>query len=153
MRFTNEQASDQYKQSIAELITKYGGATNIPVDEWREISELARLHQTINALDGKVTRRLLSQYMFAPGTIAKVDPSLLEEDMTKQTRAGKHKVIYDWLDANSGASVTTQDFADIAELSYPTALKFIETNPQYFRKVKRGQYEIRNPQAEREESQ
>lgn len=153
MRITNEQASDQYRTAVQALITKYGGATYVPQDEWREVSELTRLHQTINALDGKVTRRLLSQYMFAPATIEKVSPQLLEEELAKQTRSDKHKTIYEWLDANAGETITTQDFADIAELSYPTTLKFIETNPQYFRKIKRGQYEIRNPKAEREESE
>lgn len=153
MTFTNEQASEQYRQSIQALITKYGGATFVPQDEWREVSELTRLHQTVNTLQGKVTRRLLSQYMFAPATIEKLNPEILEEDLGKQTRADKHKNIYEWLDANAGDTITTQEFADIAELSYPTTLKFIETNPQYFRKLKRGHYEIRNPKAEREESE
>jgi hypothetical protein len=151
MTLTNEQAAEQYKQAIQDLINKHGGATNVPADEWREVAELTRLYQTINTLEGKVTRRLLSQYMFSPGTIAKVDPSLLEEDISKQSRSDKHKSIYEWLDANTGSTIATQEFADISELSYPTALKFIENNPQYFRKLKRGQYEIRNPKADREE--
>lgn len=153
MRLTDEQASQEYQKAIEALIDKYGLATNVPVDEWREVSEILRLRHTINALGGEITPRQLSQYMFSPATIAKVNPSFAESEDKPNTRKGKMQNVYSWLDKNPGQTITTQQFAEIASLSYPTVLKFIDTNPQYFRKIKRGQYEVRNPKEERQEAE
>lgn len=149
MRTTDEQATAQYKTTINSLIAKYGNAYLIPRDEWNEASETLRLQQTINAHGGKVTRQLLSQYMFPESIIRKVDPDF-EGIEPKVKRSDKYESVYKWLDANPSIEITTQEFCDVTEMSYPTTLKFIENNPQYFRKLKRGVYEIRNPKAERE---
>lgn len=149
MRITDEQATAQYKTTINSLIAKYGNAYHIPRDEWNEASETLRLQQTINAFGGKVSRQLLGQYMFPESIIRKVDPDF-EGIEPKVKRADKYDTVYKWLDANPSIEITTQEFCDVTEMSYPTTLKFIENNPQYFRKLKRGVYEIRNPKAERE---
>lgn len=149
MRTTDEQATAEYKTTINRLVAKYGNSYLVPRDEWNEASETLRLHQTINVHQGKVTRQLLSQYMFPEYIIRKVDPDF-EGFEPKVKRADKYDTVYKWLDENANAQVTTQEFCDVTEMSYPTTLKFIENNPHYFRKVKRGVYEIRNPKADRE---
>jgi hypothetical protein len=149
MRFTDEQANTEYKTTINALIAKYGTSTRVPRDEWNEASETLRLRQTINANGGKVTRHLLSQMMFPESIIRKVNPDF-DGFEPKVKRANKYDSVYKWLDENPGAQVTTQELCDVSEMSYPTTLKFIDNNPQYFRKVKRGTYEVRNPKAERE---
>ena len=149
MRFSDEEANNEYKTTISALIAKYGTSTRVPRDEWNEATETLRLRQTINAHEGKVTRQLLSQYMFPEFIVRKVDPDF-EGFEPKVKRSDKYDIVYKWLDENPGKQLTTQELCEITEMSYPTTLKFIDNNPHYFRKIKRGQYEVRNPQAERE---
>lgn len=144
-----EHANQTYKQRMAELAEQYGGYTNVPSELQREASEELRLHAIIHKYGGKVNRQILSQYMIPERIITKVNPDF-EGFEPKVKRADKYDAVYKWLDANPGATVTTQELADISEMSYPTTLKFIENNPHYFRKVKRGTYEVRDPKAERE---
>lgn len=148
MEISLTSAESQYKQNIAELASKYGGHSQIPSDKLREVSETLRLHHILHKYQGKVTKQILSQYMIPESIIEKVNPDF-EGFEPKVKRADKYDAVYKWLDANSGTTIATQEFADIAELSYPTTLKFIDNNPQYFRKVKRGKYEVRNPHEER----
>lgn len=148
MRITDEQAIAHYKTTISTLVAKYGNSYLVPRDEWNEASETLRLQQTINAFQGKVTQQLLGQYMFPESIIRKVNPDF-EGFEPKVKRAEKYDVVYKWLDENPGAEITTQELSAVIEMSYPTTLKFIENNPQYFRKVKRGTYEIRDPKSER----
>lgn len=149
MRLSTTEADRQYKDTLNRLFQEHGSWNAIPRELWREASEINRLHHTINAHDGKVTPQILSQYMFSESTIAKVNPDFSGFE-PKQKRSDKYLKAQEWLDANPGATVTTAEFAEISELSYTTVLKFIENNPQYFRKVKRGAYQIRDPKAERE---
>lgn len=149
MRLSTTQADQQYKETLNQLLQSYGSWNAIPRDLWREASEINRLHHTINVYDGKISPQILSQYMFSESIIAKVNPDFSGFE-PKQKRSDKYVKAQDWLDANPGATITTAEFADIAELSYTTVLKYIENNPHYFRKVKRGTYEIRDPKAERE---
>ena len=148
MKLTDIEANEQYKETINSLLTTYKTATNIPRDLWNEASETLRLHQTVNALDGRITRQILSQYMFPEVIIRKVDPDFSGFE-PKVRRSEKYKAVYEWLDSNPGAVITTNQLCEVTEMSYPTTLKFIENNPQYFRKIKRGEYEVRNPEAER----
>ncbi len=145
-----EQAEQDYRTAIRHLIEKHGNASRIPTDEWREVSETLRLHLTVSKYEGKVTPELLSRYMFPASIIAKVDPEF-EGVEPKVKRADKYDGIYKWLDENAEVTVTPNYLVEISELSYPTILKFIENNPQYFRKVKRGTYIVRNPKEERKE--
>lgn len=145
---TLETAENEYRTAIQNLIAKYGNATNIPSDEMREPSEILRLHYTIQKYEGKVNAETLSRYMFPPSIIAKVNPEF-EGLEPKVKRVDKYDEIYKWLDENSEATVTPQYLTELSEMSYPTILKFIESNPQYFKKIKKGLYQIRNPKLER----
>ena len=149
MRLTTAEANEQYKTAIERLHKEHGSWGGIPRDLWREASEIMRLHHTINVFEGKISPQILSQYMFSESIISKVNPDFSGFE-PKQKRSEKYATAYEWLDKNAGSTVTTNDFAEVAEVSYPTALKFIENNPQYFRKIKRGQYQVRDPKAERE---
>ena len=142
-------ANAQYKATITRLIAEHGNSYAVPRDEWNEASETLRLHLTIHQMNGKVTKQLLSQYMFPPSIIAKVNPDF-DGFEPKVKRSSKYNAVYQWLDENSGVEVTTQDLCTVTEMSYPTTLKFIENNPQYFSKIKRGVYKVRDPKAERE---
>lgn len=149
MTISYEQANSNYKEQLNHLLNTYGSWNAIPTESLREASETLRLHAIIESQGGKVTRQILSQYMIPESIITKVNPDF-EGFEPKVKRAEKYDSVYKWLDDNPGVEVTTQDLCDITDMSYPTTLKFIENNPHYFRKVKRGLYEVRNPKVERE---
>lgn len=68
---------------------------------------------------------------------------------TPVKRVEKYQSIIDWTQEHLYEQVTPQDIMDIGDISYPTALKFIGDRPDIFRKIKRGLYELRDPQADR----
>ena len=149
MTISYEQANINYKEQLNKLREIHGSWKAIPVENLREASETLRLHAIIHSQGGRVTRQILSQYMIPESIIAKVNPDF-EGFEPKVKRSEKYDTVYKWLDENPGEQITTQGLCDVTDMSYPTTLKFIENNPQYFRKVKRGVYEVRNPRADRE---
>ncbi len=67
-------------------------------------------------------------------------------------RVEKYQTIIDWTQEHLFEHITPQQVMDIGNISYPTALKFIGDRPDIFRKMKRGLYELRDPQADRKAS-
>ena len=74
---TIENAENEYRTAIQNLIAKYGNATNIPPEEMREPSEIIRLRYTMQKYEGKVTAETLSKYMFHRALSQKSIPSLM----------------------------------------------------------------------------
>jgi hypothetical protein len=64
-------------------------------------------------------------------------------------RVEKYQSIIDWTQEHLFEQVTPQQVMEVGDISYPTALKFIGDRPDIFRKIKRGLYELRDPQADR----
>jgi hypothetical protein len=64
-------------------------------------------------------------------------------------RVEKYQSIIDWTQEHLFEQVTPQQVMEVGDISYPTALKFIGERPDIFRKIKRGLYELRDPQADR----
>jgi hypothetical protein len=64
-------------------------------------------------------------------------------------RVEKYQSIIDWTQEHLYEQVTPQQIMEVGDISYPTALKFIGDRPDIFRKIKRGLYELRDPQADR----
>lgn len=64
-------------------------------------------------------------------------------------RTEKYQSIIDWAKDHLFEQVTPQQVMEVGDISYPTALKFIGDRPDIFRKIKRGLYELRDPQADR----
>lgn len=70
----------------------------------------------------------------------------------KKERVDKQEVLRAWVCERIGSSLTTQEIADGLEVSYPTAIKIIKDNTDYFIKVKRGLWSLRDGMAERGEA-
>lgn len=69
----------------------------------------------------------------------------------KERRADKYEKLVDWCKTNHLYQTTANEVAEVGEVSYPTALKFIKDRPDLFYKIKRGVYEVRNPEKIRAE--
>ena len=92
---------------------------------------------------------------YVPGSVRRAVPYSVIEAMlnsvgkTAVKRSEKYQSIVDWTQEHLYEEVTPQTIMDIGGISYPTALKFISDRPDIFRKIKRGVYELRDPQADR----
>ena len=69
------------------------------------------------------------------------------------TREDQYKDILNWCKNNLFAEVTLADLQQLSGLSAPTVRKFIESRMDMFRKLRRGVWEVRDPQADREADQ
>lgn len=69
----------------------------------------------------------------------------------RQKRTDKYESIKQWCLENHLVQVNVNQVAEIGGVSYPTALKFINDRPDLFYKIKRGVYEVRNPNMVKEE--
>lgn len=101
--------------------------------------------------------RILKTYGIGESTMAEVladwcDMTVTEEefiDTRVEKRADKYDSFIDWTKDKLFEQYTTEALVEVAEFSYPTVLKFIQDSP-YFRKIKKGLWEIRDPKTDRE---
>lgn len=85
-----------------------------------------------------------------------VAKTLIEEltgetpELEKRVRVDKSTQLREWALKNLGKEFGTTEIAKSLDCSYDTAIKSIKENPDYFVKVRRGYYGIRDGLAERE---
>lgn len=89
-----------------------------------------------------------------------VDPRWLAEQLASAHRSpdtirreDQYGDILRWCKQNLFEEVTLQHLQDLSGLSAPTVRKFIESRIDLFRKLRRGVWEVRDPQADREADQ
>lgn len=71
----------------------------------------------------------------------------------KQKRADKYQNLIDWCMENHLLQTDANKIAEVGEMSYATAIKFIKDRPDLFFRIKKGLYEVRNPKIFREEEE
>ena len=74
------------------------------------------------------------------------------EEMSKPTKKrskNKSADIFNYLKEKTGKEITVKQFTEECSISSPTAYKFINENVGWFKKVKRGVYEIVDGDEER----
>lgn len=67
----------------------------------------------------------------------------------KTKRTDKYSAIQAWCKENVFAQVSAKEVAELGDISYPTALKYITDHPDVFWKISRGTYEVRDPVEDR----
>lgn len=67
----------------------------------------------------------------------------------KRKRSSKSSSLTAYVQSNVGKEVTPKSVAEELGISLPTFYNFYNANRQYFKKIKRGIFEILDPQAER----
>lgn len=139
-----------YKEAVERLEQKF--AKDMPKELVHDRSEVLRAtYILLNNKDGINPVTLLRRYMIAEGIIKLVvgDGTVTEASERKVKYVDRYKAIIDWCKDHAYEQVTTYQIAEIGNVSYPSALKFINDRVDLFRKIKRGTYEIRDPKAER----
>lgn len=150
---TAMEIDEEFKKSFAVLAKKYGDKFSIPHREVTAISELARAKHVAlicNERNLGPLAKVLRDYGI-PDEIIEQVAGCIPEPERKQKRGDKHKVILDWCDANPGKETTVYEVAEIGGVSYATANQLVKDRIDYFKKVKKGLYIIRNPKLERTE--
>ena len=151
MKLNIELAQDEYKAEIGRLIEEFGGPSNIPDDDRRFASEKLRAAYCIHAnpevpipqifrtysIDNRVWHRFVSD-----ATDMKIE--------RRMTRADKVNGVIKWAADNVGKKIDLTEMMDVTGVAYSMAKKIVEDRPDVFWKIKRGQFEIRDPKADRE---
>jgi hypothetical protein len=91
------------------------------------------------------------RYGISPEMFKQLVGETIPEMQKRQKRTDKYETIKQWCLENHLVQVSVNAVAEIGNFSYPTALKFINDRPDLFYKVKRGVYEVRNPNIVKEE--
>lgn len=138
-----------YKHNYATLIMQYGGATYIPKDAVWALQEQLRAHYILTANPDGNAATTLRQYGVPIGIIEKVLGEAPTEHQRRQKRSDKYQTIIDWCLEHPLEQTSAEALAQIGDVSYPTALKFINDRIDLFRKIKRGVYEVRDVKTER----
>lgn len=142
-----------FKEQFAALVKKHKGYDNVPRSEINRISEIMRArHVALVCAERSLgpLPRVLRDYGVSDAVIADVAGEVPEVER-KQKRVDKYKTIFDWCCENTGKETTVYEIAEVGGISYSTANNLVKDRIDYFKKVKKGLYVIRNPQAERAE--
>jgi len=118
-----------------------------------DAGEKMRALWVMQSAEGKMSAaKAMSLYMVRPDIakeiLAEFD-KLDDGDNNQKKRRDKYSAIQEWCVENVGVQVGAKQLAEIGEISYPTALKYISDHPDVFWKVVRGVYEVRDPAADR----
>lgn len=119
---------------------------NVPSDQQREVaSALTASKYSMSASEAA------KHYSIPIAVVEEVWNKYGLSNSTKTTGKRKRKagVIEAFLKENIGKTVTPHDVVKATGISMPTFYNFYNANVGYFKKVKRGQFEIIDPATER----
>ena len=71
---------------------------------------------------------------------------------SRKEKQDKAKELKEWVQNNLSKELATKEIATSLDCSYETAIETIKENPFYFVGTRRGYYEIRDGEAEREQA-
>jgi hypothetical protein len=118
-----------------------------------DAGEKMRALWVMQLTDGKMSAaKAMSLYMVRPDIVKEIlaeFDKLEDGDNNQKKRRDKYSAIQEWCVENVGVQVGAKQLAEIGDISYPTALKYISDHPNVFWKVVRGVYEVRDPAADR----
>lgn len=109
---------------------------------WEYVKQIARR-------DGMSLSKAAQHYNIDTKVIGADEFSEIVISEKKSKRKDKYAAADKFVSENVFEIITPTQLADIAGFSYPTAVKYINDHPHHFRKVARGQYEIRHPESDK----
>lgn len=109
---------------------------------WEYVKEVARR-------DGMSLSKAAQHYNIDSKVIGADEFSEIVISETKSKRKDKYAAADSYVAENVYEVISPAQLAEVSGFSYPTAMKYISDHPNHFRKVARGQYEIRDPETDR----
>ena len=143
-------AKETYVKDINLLIEEYGDASSVPSEDQRIVAEKLRAAYCINANPDVPIAQVFRTYSIEPRVWGFFVEN--EEDMQierKLSRADRQAKVLDWASKNVGAKVELTKLMEVGDIAYSMAKKITENRPDVFWKIKRGQFEVRDPEADR----
>jgi len=95
----------------------------------------------------------LKQYNVLPDVIKAILGEAPPPPEPKAKRSDKYQNLIDWCMDNHLLQTDANEIAEVGDMSYATAIKFIKDRPDLFFRIKKGLYEVRNPKIFREEEE
>lgn len=138
-----------YQNHHRTLIKQYGGVSNVPREMIWMLQEQLRAHYIISSNPDGNPAVVLRQYGVPLSVIELVLGEAPTEHQRRQRRSDKYQTMIDWCLEHPLEQTSAEALAEIGDVSYPTALKFINDRIDLFRKIKRGVYEVRDVKTER----
>ena len=145
---TAKEINDEFKSSYLELLEAHEFVSLIPKEELNRIGEIYRAKMVIFSNGGIKDTRLLSQYSI-PSKVIELICGEAPEVQRRVKNADRRRAMENFIRDNADSIVTPSELAEAGEVSYATAMKFINENPLSFIKTERGSYLIRDAEAER----
>lgn len=99
--------------------------------------------------DGEDISKSLRDHMISQAIIRQLVGESYEYT-PKKKRGNSESVVLDWAKERVGQSTNPAQIAEETELSYATANKIVGLRKDWFNRIKKGHYIIRDPQAQRE---
>lgn len=156
---TDELVENYHKDLWRSAIERHGTAMRVPQDEVSRISELVRGLYVIQAWQARGSQgnpvRFMMDYSISRGAVESLITGFVGKEKLVEAveakpvkRADKWKALEEWAKKNTYHEVTTEQLVEISGFSYQTVLNYVKTSP-YFRKIQRGQWEVRDPKEDR----
>ena len=146
-----EDANAEYKREMQRLKEEYGDWSAVPKEEQHFLGEKVRLMACIAINPNWTVEEVVSHYSVDRRVAHELFGIEKDTQLSRRTkRSDKYDALNKWLAENVYAEVTPQELSEVGGLSYQTVLKFITDNPNTFRKLQRGKYEVRDEKADRQ---
>lgn len=151
----NNYQADLWRSAVERHGTKF----RVPADEVWRIGELVRGLYVLQTWQARGSQgspvRFMSEYSVARPAVEALIPAFLgkvkldQEALAKpEKRANKWRALEEWAKKSTYQEVTTEQVVEISGFSYSTVINYLKTSP-YFRKIQRGQWEVRDPKEDR----
>jgi hypothetical protein len=150
MKVDLELARETYRADMASLIAEYGSASNVPGDDQRVAAEKLRAAYAIDANPEMPVPQVFRIYTIDSRVwnLFVENPEEMKIER-KLSRADKQAKVLNWAAANVGEKVDLTKLMEIGDIAYSMAKKIVEDRPDIFWKIKRGNFEVRDPEADR----
>lgn len=159
-KITDEYVEEHTAQLWSSAIEQHGSASKVPRDESSRIGEITRGLFVLQVWQKNGSQGSPLRFLYTYGVSHEIAENLVSGHLGKQhlaadkevrpvKRAVKWRALEEWASKNTYKEVTTEEVAEVAGFSVGTVLKYLTTSP-YFRKIKRGTWEVRDPKSDRE---
>jgi hypothetical protein len=145
---TVEEINAEFKRSMNQLVKQYG-KYSIPKTEQLFISEVYRAkHACLIAGSPKLDPNIMRQYSIMGRVVEHLCGSIPDPERHLKY-SDRRRIMENWCAENIDVTITPNDLAEVGDVSYATAIKFINERVDLFRKIERGRYVVRNLRADK----
>lgn len=150
MKIDLDMARNTYRADMANLIAEYGNASSIPGDDQRVAAERLRAAYAIDINPDMPLPQVMRVYSIDSRVWSFFIENAEElQSERRLSRADKQLKVLSWAAVNVGVKVDLTKLMEVGDVAYSMAKKITEDRPDVFRKIKRGEFEVRNPEADR----